>query len=79
MTQAERHIIETYSSIFDRLSSISKLELIEKLAKSLRKESQTKEKDFFKSFGAFSSEKSAEDIIKDIKESRNFRDKDLKF
>jgi hypothetical protein len=30
-----------------------------------------------KSFGAFASEKSAAEIINEIKESRNFRNKDL--
>ena len=33
--------------------------------------------DFYNSFGAFASEKSAEEIINEIKESRNFRNKDL--
>ena len=35
--------------------------------------------DFFNSFGAFSDEKSAEDIILEIKENRKFREKDLNF
>lgn len=78
MTHAERHIVETYSNIFENLSSISKLELLEKLAKSIRKDSKSKEKEFFKSFGAFASEKSAEDIATEIKESRKLREKDLK-
>lgn len=40
---------------------------------------QKKERDFYKSFGAFASDKSAEEIIKDIKKSRTFRKKNLKF
>jgi hypothetical protein len=79
MTHAERYIVETYSGLFEGLSSVSKLELIEKLAISLRKDKKTKEKDFFKSFGAFASEKSAEEIAEEIKTSRKFREKDLKF
>lgn len=79
MTHAERHIVETYSGIFDSLSNITKLELLGKLAKSIKKNTRSKEKEFFKSFGAFSSEKSAEEIAKEIKESRKFRDKDLEF
>ena len=39
------------------------VELIERLSKSLKKEKNSKEKAFFKSFGAFSSDKSAEDIV----------------
>ena len=79
MTHTERHIVETYSGIFDSLSAITKLELLEKLAKSIRKDTKSKEKDFFKSFGAFSSDKSSEEIVKEIKESRIFRDKELNF
>jgi DNA-binding transcriptional ArsR family regulator len=78
MTHAERHIIETYSELFESLSSESKLELLERLAKSIRKGRKSKEKDFFSSFGGFASEKPAEEIIKDIRESRKFRSKDLK-
>jgi uncharacterized protein YjfI (DUF2170 family) len=47
--------------------STSKLELIESLSKSIRAESSKKEEDFYKSFGAFSSEKSAEEIINEMK------------
>jgi hypothetical protein len=55
------------------LSSISKLELLKRLAKSIRKERKSKKKDFFSTFGGFASEKPAEEIIKDIRESREFR------
>ncbi|WP_155977914.1 hypothetical protein [Pedobacter glucosidilyticus] len=57
MTHAEKYIIKTYSGLFESLSSISKLELLEKLAKSIRKDTKIKEKVFFKSFGALASEK----------------------
>ncbi len=36
MTHAERHIVETYSELFESLSSVSKLELLERLAKSIK-------------------------------------------
>ncbi|HBX21891.1 MAG TPA: hypothetical protein DEF88_15770, partial [Porphyromonadaceae bacterium] len=65
--------------IFDGLSSASKIELLERLAKSLKKDLKKREKDFFNSFGAFASDKSAEEITKEIKESRHFREKDLQF
>lgn len=78
MTHAEKHIIDTYSGLFESLSSGSKLELLERLAKSIRKGNKTKENDFFKSFGAFASDKPAEEIAKEIRESRKFRNKDLK-
>ena len=79
MTYTDRHIIKAYSELFEGLSSMNKIELIENLSKSLKTEKKTKESRFYKSFGAFSSDKSAEEIIADIKSSRKFREKDLKF
>lgn len=77
MTHAERHIVETYSELFDGLSAGSKLELLERLAKSIRKGRKSHVKDFFSSFGGFASNASAEEIVKEIRESRKFRTKDL--
>ena len=79
MTIADKYIVNTYSNLFDGLNSISKIELLEKLAKSLKKDRKNVNKEFFKSFGAFSSEESAEKIAKKIKESRKFNREDLKF
>lgn len=78
MAYIDRHIIDTYSSLFEGLNSLTKIELIEKLTISLKKEKKTKEAEFFKSFGAFGSGKSAEEIIKEIRESKEFISKDLK-
>jgi len=77
MTYTDKHIVETYSGLFEGLSTMNKIELIESLSKSLKTETKTKEDIFFKSFGAFSSEKSAEDIIAEIKSSRKFRNKEI--
>ena len=79
MTVADKNIVETYSNLFEGLSSINKLELIERLSRSLRLGSKSKEKVFFKSFGAFSSEKSAEEIVHEIKSNRKFSNKEIKF
>lgn len=79
MTLTERHIIETYSKLFEGLNPLTKIELIKKLTKSLKKEMKSKENDFYKSFGAFESDKSAEEMINEIRESRKFRTKDLNF
>ena len=46
---------------------MSRIEIIERLAKSLRTEDNIKEKNFYESFGAFVSSKSAEEIVSDIK------------
>jgi len=78
MNYTNRHIVDTYSGLFEGLNYLSKIELIESLSKSLKKEKTTKDSKFYKSFGAFASEKSAEEIIADIKTSRNFRNKEIK-
>ena len=75
MSSTDRPIVETYSILFEGLSSLSKIELIEKLSKSLKKEKKVKESSFLKSFGAFASEKTAEEINKNIKSNRNFKSK----
>ena len=62
MSHTEKYIVETYSGLIEGLSSLSKLELIENLSKYLKVEKNTKDTLFYKSFGAFASDKSAEDI-----------------
>lgn len=79
MTVTDKNIVETYSNLFEGLSSINKLELIERLSRSLKLGTKSKEKNFYKSFGAFASDKSAEDIVLEIKASRKFSDKEIKF
>jgi ribosomal protein L20A (L18A) len=79
MTFTEKNIIENYLGLFENLNSMSKLELIEKLTKSLKSENKSKESNFYKSFGAFSTEKSSDEIISDLKSSRKFRNKEIKF
>lgn len=78
MSIAEKYIINTYLHLFERLSFVGKSELIAKLTKSLKKDQKNKNDEFFKSFGAFGSEKSADEISKEIKKSRNFNRKELK-
>lgn len=79
MTLAEQNIVETYSGLFEGLSTASKLELLVRLTKSIKKGEKSKENDFFSSFGAFVSDKSAEEIAEEIRKSRKFREKDIKF
>lgn len=78
MTTTEKHIVKTYSKLFESLSALGKIELMELLAKSLKKDKKNKEKEFFKSFGAFGSDTPAEEIAREIRESRKFRSSDLK-
>jgi len=78
MSYTEKQLIETYSNLFEGLSSLSKIELIQSLSKSLKKENKSKDSKFFKSFGTFASEKSAEEISNEIKKSRSFISKEIK-
>lgn len=79
MTFTDKNIIENYFGLFESLNSMSKLELIEKLTKSLKTESKDKANNFYKSFGAFSTAKTSDEINAEIKSSREFRNKDLNF
>jgi hypothetical protein len=79
MIVIDQNIVSTYSDLFEGLSSLNKIELIESLSKSLKVKESTRNSRFYKSFGAFGSGKSAEEIIADIKSSRKFRNKEIKF
>jgi hypothetical protein len=63
-------LVDAYASLLDNLNSADKLDLISKLAASAESDSQKKKSAFRKAFGAFISEKSAEEIIAEIRDSR---------
>ena len=80
MSYTEKHIIDSYSTMFSGLSPLSKIELIESLTKLLKKEKVEKVEivdKFYKSFGAFSDEKTAEEMVKEIKASRKFKNREI--
>ena len=77
MNFTDKHIIESYKNLLEGLNENTKLELIENLSKSLKQKKSIKENAFYKSFGAFVSDKAAEIIIKEIKSSRKFRNKKI--
>jgi hypothetical protein len=79
MSFTERQIIEAYSMMFNGLSPLSKQELIDSLTKLLKKDKVKSGNSFYKSFGAFSSEKTAEEIINEIKNSRRFKGNEISF
>ncbi len=79
MSYTEKKILETYSGLFDGLSTDNKIDLIETLSKSLKKDKKDKDLVFYNSFGAFASNNSPKKIIKEIRSSRKFRTKDLEF
>lgn len=79
MNIIDRNIIDAYTNLFDGLSFLNKIELIERLSKSLKVKDSEKNRKFYGSFGAFESSKSAEEIITDIKSSRKFKNKEISF
>ena len=79
MNDTERHIIDSYSALLSGLSPTGKKELIENLSKSLNAKAEIKDSEFYQAFGAFGSDESAEEIIANIRASRKFRDKEIKF
>lgn len=80
MTLANRNIVDAYSGLFEGLDIATKSKIIENLSKSIgRPEPPYDDDSFSKTFGAFESDKTAEEIIDDIKSSRAFREKDIQF
>jgi len=66
------HILDNYLAFLETLSPGAKLDIISKLTQSLKLEIKPKENLFDSSFGAWVGNESAEDIIKDIRNSRAF-------
>ncbi len=64
--------IDGYLEMLKSLSHKNKLELISKLSDSLNSYKKPKNKSTRDLYGAFASKKSADEIIKDIKDSRSF-------
>jgi hypothetical protein len=63
-------IVDGYVGLLDNLSTNNKLDLISKLTDSVKSDLIDRKSSFKKSFGAFDSKKSAEEIIKEIRNSR---------
>ena len=63
---------DNYFGLIRNLSPEIKLDLIEKLSNTLKSDLITKRNPLMDAFGAWESKKSAEDIINEIQNSRNF-------
>ncbi len=68
-------LIDNYFGLLRSLSRENKIKLIAKLSNSIIEEGSEKENVIDRFFGAFKSEKSAEEIIKEIRASRRFNHK----
>ena len=71
-TENNTTIINGYIGLLENLSPDNKLDLISKLSASVKTDLGDKVSTFKKSFGAFESEKTAEEIIEEIRNSRLF-------
>jgi hypothetical protein len=71
-TETNTTIINGYVELLDNLSPDNKLDLISKLTASVKMDLGNRKSSFKKSFGAFVSEKTAEEIIEEIRNSRLF-------
>ena len=67
-----RTLIEGYLRLLDNLSPSNKLDLISKLTLSVKTDITDRKKSFYKAFGAWESNQSADEIINDIRNSRTF-------
>jgi len=65
-------LLENYFGLLRNLSPEIKLGLIEKLSKTLKLDFTKSKSSIQKSFGAWQSDKSAEEISAELRESRNF-------
>lgn len=65
-------IIEGYLQLLENLSPGSKLDLISRLTSSVKSDLAHKQSSFQKAFGAFESQKSADQIIQELRDSRTF-------
>ncbi|OQX76387.1 MAG: hypothetical protein B6D64_09970 [Bacteroidetes bacterium 4484_276] len=69
---AETQILSGYWGLLSNLTPTLKLKLIEKLSKSVSRDIITKKDRFEESFGAWIDNRDSEEIIKEIRDSRNF-------
>ena len=66
------NFIETYFGLLKNLSPDIKLDIIGKLSKTIKSDLNEQNKSLKDSFGAWQSDKSADEIILEVRESRNF-------
>jgi hypothetical protein len=66
------NVVDGYLRLLDNLAINNKLDLIARLTLSMKTDTKAKESAFKKSFGAFQSEQTAEELIDEIRSSRVF-------
>lgn len=74
-TDLNTSLLDNYFGLIRNLSPEIKLDLIEKIAKTLKGNINNNKSSMIKAFGAWKSENSAEEIIIELRENRNFNRK----
>ncbi len=69
-TEFNTTIVDGYMVLLETLSANNKLDIISKLTASVKTNLTKKKSSFKKSFGAFDSKKTAEEIIEEIRNNR---------
>ena len=77
MTFTDKNLVPVYNSLIESLSLNSKIELAESLSKSIDKHKKQLDSKFEKAYGSFISDKTAEEIVKDLRKSRKFRKREI--
>jgi len=71
------NLIDSYFSVLKNLSPDNKLELIARLSKSMKSPKRVKAGSVQSLYGAFQSDRSADELIDEIKKARSFNRKRL--
>ena len=79
MSELEKKLVASYAKALQNFSEEAKAELIRLLSTPSPESEDFNEENFYSSFGEWSSEKSSEEVIAEIRSARRFRDKDLSF
>ena len=65
-------LIDSYISLLKNMSAQNKLDLISKLTNTVKTDLEQEKTDFYKAFGGWDENESAEELIETIKGSRTF-------
>ena len=81
MSEREKTIVAKYVKAVEEegLSEEAMAELITFLSSTRNASESRKRELFYSTFGAWESDKSAEEIIEELRDAKHFRDKDLSF
>ena len=79
MKATEINIIDSYYGLLKNLSLDNKLELIARLLDSMNSKKQVKKSNLKSKFGDFISEKTTDELIKDLRQARTFNRKREEF